>query len=151
MRKKGLVILLLVLASLSLVGFSGFSKASISLRHKDKKVIDLSKAIEMTWPSGDKGEQTDTSATDEAAYAEEKTELPPEDIKIKISGKRILVDNLVCKNTEEVRQALVKKCIPEIKFELIDDYAESHVYKDVLAVVEELRTELGVEVVFLQE
>lgn len=148
MKKRTGIFLLLTLASLALVGF-GINE--VKLLH-NSKVIDLSKAIEIARPGGDAGEQNDTNATDnpavnngelEKADEIETVQVLPKDIKIAVNGKTIRFDGRVI-DEDKIEEMVRLTFRTDITYELVDEYAESHVYKRVIETLERLKSELGI-------
>lgn len=134
-----------IILSLVLVGF-GANTVTLLRR---SKVIDLHKAIEFAKPGGDEGQQTDTTAKDNPDSKDDseqemvETQSGPVRVKIIVSGKTIKIDGTIVQNSDAVESKLREIFRVNNTYELIDDYAESHVYKDVIGVLEKLNTDIG--------
>lgn len=145
MKKKTGLLILLIVVFLIMVGFG---KKEVSLLHTSE-IIDLKKAIELARPGGDEGEQNDTTAKDntesgDSDSIEEPEQQMPSDIKIIVSGKTINVDGRTVRDADEIEGIVRQTFKTDITYELIDNYAESHIYKEVMAVLERLKTEIGI-------
>lgn len=142
-KKTGLLILLLT----SFLIMTGFGNKEVVLFHSGP-VIDLAKAIKLARPGGDEGEQNDTTARDNSKSGNldstyEPEQQLPNDIKIIVSGKNISVDGKVINDVDEIEEIVRQAFRVDVTYELIDNYAEYHVYKDVMSVLEKLKAEIG--------
>lgn len=122
----------------------GFGANTVTLLRKSK-VIDLQRAIELAKPGGDEGKQADTTAIDnpESASIEEQAGLKT--VRIIVSGKTIKIDGAIVNSPDLVEGKIREIFKVENTYELLDDYAEAHVYKDVIHVLEKLNTDIGLK------
>ena len=147
MKKRINLLVLFIVSSFVLVGFGA---NTVTLLRKSK-VIDLQKAIEFAKPGGDEGEKADTTAKDNP----DKKEVPepvnteiqagPTSVKIIVSGKTIKIDGAIVNNPDLVESKIREIFKVENTYELLDDYAEAHVYKDVINVLAKLNQDIGLE------
>ncbi len=120
------------------------------------KLIDLDKAIGLAKPGGMAGNSEDgskeSSDNEEASEAEDNTKqdsLNEEagNIVIRIRGEKIYYtcgnkksDNI---STAQLENKIRSDYASGTQVTLVDDYAESHVYKDVLEVLNGLKNDIG--------
>lgn len=152
--RKIRIVLLLVLSILIL---SGWGEKSVELLN-DKPLIDLNKAIKEV-PLGKQGNiltikgyeesskevtienQKENSAKDKSEVSQNKIEY-----KIIIQDTTIYYNGSQDIDIETLKNKINNDCNNmEIKISLIDKYAESHVYKEVLAILEQLHKENNLE------
>lgn len=148
MKKKINLLVMFIITSLVLMGFG---VNTVTLLRKSK-VIDLQKAIEFARPGGDEGEKPDTTATDnlltnndKESTEKEVVQRIPTNVKIIVSGKTIKINGAILNDASLVEGKLREIFRKETTYDLIDDYAEAHVYKDVIKVLENLNTEIGLK------
>lgn len=144
MDKKLKILITLLISSLVLVGFG---EGKVTLLHKSK-VIDLGKAIEIARLGGDEGEKNDTTAIDNPDSLDS---VNPEEaiisssIKIIVSGKTISIDGHTVSDEANVEDYICRTFSLSTTYELIDNYAESHVYKRIIEVLKKLHIEIGLK------
>jgi len=152
--RKIRIVLLLVL---SIFILSGWGEKSVELLN-DKPLIDLNKAIKEV-PLGKQGNTLTIKGYEESSKevpignqkensAKDKSEVSQNKIEYKI----IIQDTTIHYNgnqytdIETLKNKINNDCNNiEIKISLIDKYAESHVYKEVLAILEQSHKENNLE------
>lgn len=128
----------------------GFGTNTVTLLRKSR-VIDLQKAIEFAKPGGDEGEQADTTAKDNPESKDipepvvTESQSGPTSVKIIISGKTIKIDGAIVQTPDLVENKIREIFRVDNTYELIDDYAEAHVYKGVIKVLEKLNEDIGLK------
>lgn len=145
---------LLVLTVFSLLFFVGWGKKSVELLN-NKKLIDLNLAIEKCLPGAEIQNKEPISDNDEKV--EElvpKVTVIPEDkvtieekektIVISIRGRKITYNFVECE-VDKLKDTIRKDNGKLVSFQLVDDFAESHVYKRVMAILSELELEIGLK------
>ncbi|MBD5515844.1 MAG: hypothetical protein HDR06_14690 [Lachnospiraceae bacterium] len=143
-RKNFLVSVLLFMA---LCLLAGFGSKPIELLDKGR-LIDLDKAIQNA-DFGKVGSETsikeknqeepqenlgDQNKIEEVETAEKKKET----YKIIVRGETILFEDRKCKNTEELKKLITPLSSEKSGISLLDDYAEAHIYREVLEVIKEV-------------
>lgn len=140
----------IVLFSLLLVFLGGWGKKSVELLN-DKKLIDLNEALQICMPGAD---SPDDDINTENEREPENTEIPdnPTDAKddkkiIVISVRERIVSYGSTEKLEVVKleERLRKDYKKGMTVRLVDDFAEAHVYKKVIAVLEQLEEETGLK------
>ena len=133
-----------IVALFSLLLFIGWGKKNVELLN-DKKLIDLSKAIENCMPGAelptkpegtervpDSGEEVSTGSLTEER-----------DIIISVRAKKVTYDLSEWKNLQTLKEQIRQDYRETVTFILVDDFAEAHVYKVILKILSELETEIG--------
>lgn len=156
--KKTMVILLLVLSAAFL---AGWGKKVVELLN-DTPLIDLSKAIKEA-PVGNQGNTLKTEEKEpesDGIMAEDERERPldnktemagekKEPYRIKIRDMTITYKNRRCNSLDTLKDNLIRDCSDGAgSVYLEDDFAEAHVYKDVLALLEQLHETIGLAYTF---
>lgn len=145
MKRK---IRLLVLITFSLLFFVGWGKKNVELLN-DKKLIDLNAAIGICMPGADasisdinadndiepEDEESPTDTRDSIEDDERTIVISVRDQKVTYDSKWIDLDNL----KDRIRQ----DCSNKVSFQLVDDFAEAHVYQCVLTILSDLESEIG--------
>lgn len=165
MKRKGKLLLLL---AVSLLVLAGWGQKKVELL-SDKKLIDLSAAIgncmlgaeELVPP--DKGKETPnlsatpipmTSVTPKPTVTPRPTAQPTRSpqpiivpnaktIIISIRNEAISYDLRVVNDMETLEKRITIENADHISFKLVDNYAEAHVFRRVLTLLEELEAEIG--------
>ncbi|EOS34321.1 hypothetical protein C804_01569 [Lachnospiraceae bacterium A4] len=152
--RKMMVILLSVVCVLILVGWG---EKSVELLN-DKPLIDLKTAIKEV-PLGKQGNtliiENHEKSSDEIVTIDQNENIPSKEIggsQNKVEYKIIIKDTTVTYNgtihtdMQSLKNKIASDCDDmEIKIRLIDDFAESHVYKETLAILEQLHKENNLE------
>jgi len=150
--KKKIVILISLAFCLLLVGWG--AKKTVDLLN-DQKLIDLSLAIQDA-NIGTEGSQDGTEGREDGQDRGsedgdgEDSETVPDPFQgqthtISIRHKTILCDDVVRDNVGALRNYLVSACDRGDMVYLVDDYAEAHVYREVLALLDSLVKLEGIE------
>ncbi len=154
MKKKTGILLFIAMAALVL---TGWEKREVRLLD-NSKLIDLSKAIELAKAGGETGDpENPPKESDEDARSETEDKSPADDgdteaavknIVIRIRGEHIYYtlgnEKTEDISTEELEERLRLKLSPEAEITLMDDFAESHVYKGVCELLNELKNDTGI-------
>ena len=107
----------------------------------DRKLINLDKAIEFAKPGADSFFQAETT-TAATAIVTTKPVVKEKNIRISIKSEIITYDGKECKYSE-LEEKLRKDNSKNTVFQLVDDYAETHIYKKVLNMLKNLHDEIG--------
>ena len=165
MRKRRKLILL---ALVSLLVLAGWGQKKVELL-SDKKLIDLSAAIgrctlgadDMTPDDGTSTQNPSgqTGATPTAAPTPSTTPRPTakptsspqptvrpaaKTIIISVRDEEILYDLRSVDDMETLEKRITIEHADNVSFKLVDNYAEAHVFRRVMALLEELEAELGI-------
>lgn len=153
MKKKPVALFFILLMMIFLVGFG---KKEIELLD-GKKLIDLSKAIEYAKPGGDLEENkntgdvsTEQQETETADANENKTETENlEDgekiIVISVRDRSITYNGFNVLSVNELEECIRRDYKENVRFILIDDWAEAHQYRSIVEKLKELHSEIGFE------
>lgn len=147
MKKKVRLVAVIVFALLFLVGWG---KQSVKLLD-DKKLIDLEAALQECL-HGDSmtQEEEDTDNPDEPVSTQVPTD-PKEDID---EERTIIISvrdwEITYDAGEKIDLTKLEYCIRQdyrdkISFQLVDDFAEAHVYRNIKAILSKLSDEIGLE------
>lgn len=119
--------LISVLLFMTLCLLAGFGSKPIELLDKGR-LIDLDKAIQNAENLDDQNkiEEVDTMEKKKETY------------KIIVRGETILFEDRECKNTEELKKLITLLSSEKSGISLLDDYAEAHIYREVLEVIKEV-------------
>ena len=145
MKRK---IRLLVLMTFSLLFITGWGKKNVELLN-DKKLIDLNVAIGLCMPGADasssdintdndikpEDEESPTDTGDRIEDGERTIVISVRNQKVTYDSEWIDLDNL----KDRIRQ----DCSNKVSFQLVDDFAEAHVYQRVLTILSDLESEIG--------
>ncbi len=104
---------------------AGFASVEVDLLNNGK-LIDLNKAIK-EYPIGNEG-----------SVSEVLKEVTHE---VSVRNKTIKYDGKIIKSANILLVVLKRDCTDNTPVELVDDYAEAHIYKEVLEVMESLSNE----------
>lgn len=111
----------------------------------DKKLIDLNKAIEFMEPGGELITPDDpaytTAVTTEQKPSEEMIYINVRGEQIKFDGEEITFEELEAK----LRQKLKKTDREHVTFKLADNFAEAHVYRNILGLLRDMNEKEGVK------
>lgn len=159
MKRK---IRLLFLVTVSLLVLAGFGKKSVELL-SDKKLIDLNAAIAFCMPGADSAEKTEDKNQElsndptEPTTAPEPSSVPtvmPEDqtgaeakertILISVRERVISYDDGERIKLEKLKDRMKQDAGEKTTFRLVDDFAEAHVYRRIITLLEELEAEIGI-------
>ncbi len=159
---------LLLLALVSLLVLAGWGQKKVELL-SDKKLIDLSAAIgkctlgaddmtpdEGTGPQNPNGPDVVTPTAAPTPIATPRptakpTSSPPpiivpnaQIIIISIRDEEILYDLRPAEDLDTLKKRITIDNADHVSFKLVDNYAEAHVFRRVMALLEELEAELGI-------
>ena len=143
MKRKSIAVLLVFL---SIMLLAGWGKKQVELLN-DKKLIDLSKAIE-NCIGADSSKPSDNSGADAApedgTQSNEGDTAGKKEIVISVRNKTVTYDNTEWKKLETLETKIRQDFKTNIVFKLVDDYAEAHVYRYIMKVLSELEVEIGI-------
>ena len=150
MKKRYLFVLATVCA---LVFLAGWGKKNVELLN-DKKLIDLNTAIEKCIPGANSAEKSETSSStsivaDEkvmpgsASNDENRVETQERIIVITVRDQTITYDTEEYADLNRLKAKIIQDNGEYVSFRLVDDFAESHVYKEVLSILSDLEAEIG--------
>jgi len=159
MKRK---IRLLFLALGSILVLAGLGKKSVELL-SDKKLIGLNAAIALCLPGADSAEkvedknqelsddQTKPTTTPEPSPAltnmpenQAGAEAKERTILISVRERIISYDNGERIKLDKLKARMKKDAREKITFRLVDDFAEAHVYRSIITMLEELEAEIGI-------
>lgn len=118
----------------------------------NKLLIDLDSVIhESSWGQEGFPDNISTNETSEEPKEKDIDSKIPHDIdlsnmemnalSISIQGEKIILDDLEIKDVETLKNILSQKIDKTVSISLEDDYAESHLYKKVYQMIEQLQSE----------
>lgn len=126
----------------------GWGKKKIELLN-DKKLIDLNAAIGICMPGADapdhnpnpndkeqEGKVSQELQTDSAGN-EQRT------IVIRIRGQKVIYDSAQLTSLDSLKDRIRQDYHDKVLFRVKEDFAEAHVYKDILKILSELESETG--------
>jgi len=131
MKRKWIILILMVFSFLFLAGW-GQKKVELL---NDKKLIDLDAAIERCIPGADAPEEDNNNSTDG-----QNTEYV-----ISVRNRQVTYKNEKYINMDRLKDSIKQDNGKGVSFKLVDDFAEAHVYKKVMAILSELRKEVGLK------
>ena len=150
MKRKYKLLLFIVISLLCLVGWG---KKQVELLN-DKKLIDLNLALQNCSLGADSKENTSDNDEKVEEIVPEITPTPIDKIVIEEKEKIIVISvrgrnityNFVKWNDIDKLKDKIKQDNGElVSFQLVDDFAESHIYKQVMAILSELELEIGLK------
>ena len=150
MKKKYWAALMLLC---SLVFLVGWGKKKVELLN-DKKLIDLNAAIERCIPGANSSERPENavSASDDSLeealtqavltedHSAEETERI---IIITVRDQTVTYDAETYTDLSMLKARIIRDNGEHVSFRLVDDFAEAHVYKEVLSILGDLEAETG--------
>lgn len=142
MMKKRLLFVIMLLSSVLILSAWG----EVELLD-DGKLIDLDKAIEFSMPGADiPHSQSDVPDVPDDPGEPDRPDTPQNRvIVISIRGTTITYNGSVFKGNVTFEQLLRRDNGENVRFELVDDFAEAHVYKGILKILKKLHEEIGLE------
>ena len=155
MKRKYTILLLMIFSFMFLVGWG---KKSVELLN-DKKLIDLNLAIERCIPGADAPDNNDTSDSNEEENNEnnndvtitvtpdDKEDMEEEDrtLVISVRNRKVTYETVEYTNMDKLKERIKQDNGERVTFKLVDDFAEAHVYKEVMSILSELESELGLK------
>ena len=154
MKKRIHVLPAALILMLMLVGWGGKEVKLLD----SGRLIDLDKAIGLAKPGGMSGDTEEASGPSEDAEDEKEqegendgtdpaTDVLAKNIDIRIRGERIFY---TCGDTDseniadnKLKDRLRSDYVQDAQVTLTDDFAEAHVYRKALGILEELKTDIG--------
>ena len=133
----------------SLLLLVGAGKQTVKLLN-DRKLIDLSLAIELCLPGGDSATKEPDTESETGKVEEPEPEVKEEEIKgkekiiISIRGREITYDAQPGFCEEDLKEQMYRDSEGDAVFHLVDDFAEAHLYRYAMAILEELAREKGI-------
>ena len=111
-----------------------------------RKLIDLEKAIEISTPGGAAIFEDDQNDTD----TEQNGSQNPSSkiLVVTIRDEQITYNQKSVSGVEELAKKVRMDLKEGMKISLVDDYAEAHVYRDVLKALKEIRSEQNFDLSF---
>lgn len=161
MKKRGKWFLLF---AVSLLVLAGWGQKKVELL-SDKKLIDLSAAIgnctlgaeELTPdegsstanPNGPEGATPAPTVTPRPTAQPTASQQPiivqkAQTIFISVRDEAILYDLRQVEDTDKLKKRITVDHADHVTFKLIDNYAEAHVFRRIMELLEELETEMGI-------
>lgn len=151
MKKKYTILLLTIFSFMFLVGWG---KKSVELLN-DKKLIDLNIAIERCIPGADAPDDNDISNEENENNNDVSTKVIPDDkedieekdrtLVISVRNRTITYANVEYINMDKLKERIRQDNGERVTFKLVDDFAEAHVYKEVMSILAELEAEFGLK------
>lgn len=160
MKRK---IKLLTALLFSLLFLVGFGKKSVELL-SNKKLIDLDAAIQICMPGAESqekenGENTKnpvpptvtptpvvkpTTTPQPTATPKPTTKPKPRAVVINVRDCTVTCGSTVWEDFDALKERIAREANSSVTFHLVDDFAEAHVYRKIIAILEELDAELGI-------
>ncbi len=152
MKRKYKLLLFMVVSLLCLVGWG---KKQVELLN-DKKLIDLNLALQNCSLGANSDSKENTSDNDEKVeeIVPEITPTPTDKIVIEqkektivisIRGRTVTYDSVEWNDIDKLKDKIKKDNGEYISFQLVDDFAEAHIYKCVRDILLELELEIGLK------
>lgn len=146
----------------TLLIFAGWGKKTVELLNS-KKLIDLNAAIEICLSGGDLLEQENIGnpqisatpvqtpvPTEAPAKEPNNTPMPtattkpkPRAVVINVHGSEVTCGSTQWEDMDALKERIAREANSHVTFRLVDDFAEAHVYRQIIAILEELEAELG--------
>lgn len=149
---------LLVIAMVSLLLLAGWGKKTVELLNS-KKLIDLSAAIEICMPGVEPepdGEKPEVSVTPTITPKLTVTPVPsatpkpttppkpkPRAVVINVRGREVTCGSTTWEDMDALKERIAREAGSNVTFRLVDDFAEAHVYRQIITILEELDAKLG--------
>ena len=145
---------LLFLMAVSLLVLAGFGKKSVELL-SDKKLIDLNAAIALCLPGADSAKPEDTGSPEVTKTPAKPSATPrppatpttkpkPSTVIISVRDQKITYNSGGKIELSKLETRIRQDARVVAGFKLVDDFAEAHVYRDVIEILEKLEEELGI-------
>ena len=150
MKRKYKLLLFMVVSLLCLVGWG---KKQVELLN-DKKLIDLNLALQNCSLGADSKENTSDNDEKVDEIVPEITPTPTDKIVIEekektivisIRGRNITYNFAKWNDIEKLKDKMKQDNGKLVSFRLVDDFAEAHIYKRVMAILSELELEIGLK------
>ena len=146
---------MLVLLLCSVLFLAGWGKKQVELLN-DKKLIDLNAAIERCIPGANEAEQTEHKEKEESKESDdaekEKNPVDKESMEeaevirvIRVRNRNVTYGAVEYTNMNRLKTKIRQDNGKKVTFQLVDDFAEAHVYKEVLSILMELESEIGLQ------
>ena len=68
----------------------------------------------------------------------------PKTVVISVKGREVTYDSVVLEEADEIRERIGQDHAGHISFRLVDNFAEAHVYRQLMAILEEMKTKIGI-------
>lgn len=163
MKRK---IKLLLILAFSLVFLAGWGKKTVELLN-DKKLIDLNAALgncmlgadDLTPEEGSTAQTPQSTVTPAPTVQPTVTPTPvatpkptppttpkpkPRSVVISVRGREVTCGSTQWDDMDALKERIIREANSNVTFRLVDDYAEAHVYRQILAILEELEAEMGI-------
>ncbi|MBO4749596.1 MAG: hypothetical protein J5546_04710 [Lachnospiraceae bacterium] len=138
-RAKGKLLLLACIFFVFSVGFAGTEP--VKILDEPIPLIDLNAAIKDA-KYGQNGNESHQDGDDPSKASEQ--QYPGKEIKIRVRGEACWLGENRLFSLSPLRERIVKSYKTGDKVILEDDFAESHYYKEILAILEQLNEEKGI-------
>ena len=152
MKKRVHILLFALISVLVLAGWGGKDVRLLD----SGKLIDLDKAVELAKPGGMSGDTEEAPGPDEddkdkkpdkREEDEDPDDTDPvaEKIAIRVRGERIFYSCGVAGNVNisQLKDRILSDYVSGASVTLIDDFAEAHVYRRALSILEEVKNDIG--------
>lgn len=150
MKRRGIAVLFVLLSVMLL---AGWGKKQVELLD-DKKLIDLSKAIE-NCKGGDLLKPSDNPdgvvEPGEDSLSDSGDTVSEKEIVISVRNKTVTYDTVEWKNIKNLEMKIRQDFKEKVVFKLVDNYAEAHVYRYIMKVLADLEAEIGITYSIEQE
>lgn len=137
-------ILLIILCLTSILFLCAWAEQAVILS-TDDKLIDLSKAIEFVKPGGEALEESDEAADEKPTSGEPDNSGNAQTVIVISVRNEAVTYNGNSLGGRSIEELLRRDNKENVRFCLVDDFAEAHVYKAILKQLELLHTEIGLE------
>lgn len=149
MRKRGRTLRMLLFGTMMVLVLVGWGKQPVQLLNETPPLIDLDAAIQEAdfGNNGNTGEETGDPDVDHPGGNDGDTQQVNQNktIVISIRDEELTYDNMMIlsRSVDNLRRRLEKEYQKGDVIRLVDDFAEAHKYREVLAMLEALRSEKG--------
>ncbi|MBO4514275.1 MAG: hypothetical protein J5721_01240 [Lachnospiraceae bacterium] len=130
--------ILLVLSVLCLTFLAGFAVKTVQLLNENPPLIDLNTAI-VEAKFGKNGNEAHADGEE----PDKNSEKPGKTIKIRVCGEAVWMEEHRYFSLDNLNTRIISNYKEGDEILLIDDYAEAHFYREVLAILEKLNAERG--------
>ncbi len=136
--------LLIILCLTSILFLCAWAEQAVIL-NTDEKLIDLSKAIDFVKPGGEALEESDEADGEKPTGADVDNSGNAQTVIVISVRNETVTYNGTLLGEKSIEELLSRDNRENVRFCLVDDFAEAHVYKAILRQLELLHTEIGLE------
>ena len=131
--------ILLVISVLCLTFLAGFAVKTVQLLNENPPLIDLNAAI----VEAKFGKNGNEAHADGGEDPDKQSETKGKQIKIRVCGEAVWMEEHRYLSLDSLNTRIISNFKEGDEILLIDDYAEAHFYREILAILEKLNAEKG--------